>query len=77
MKKYPGIQILFHRIVCMKFIPSFKKVHLYNQINSFLIKRSQVIAYLYYNTVLDVGMILSVILFVRYRNHFPVVQFQN
>ena len=32
---------------------------------------------LYYNTVLDVGMILSVCLFVRYRNHFPVVQFQN
>ena len=32
---------------------------------------------LYNNTVLDVGMILSVILSVRYRNHFPVVQFQN
>ena len=29
--------------------------------------------YLYINTVMD-G---SVILFVRYRNHFPVVQFQN
>ena len=29
--------------------------------------------HLYTNTVLD-G---SVILFVRYRNHFPVVQFQN
>ena len=33
--------------------------------------------YLYNNTVLDVGMILSVILFVHYRNHFPVVRFQN
>ena len=29
------------------------------------------------NTVLDGCVILSVILFVRYRNHFPVVQFQN
>ena len=28
---------------------------------------------LYYNTVLD----MSVILFVRYRNHFPVIQFQS
>ena len=33
--------------------------------------------YLYANTVLDGSVILSVILFVRYRNHFPVVQFQN
>ena len=33
--------------------------------------------YLYNNTVLDIGIIMSVILFVRYRNHFPVVQFQN
>ena len=33
--------------------------------------------YLYTNTVLDGFVILSVILFVRYRNHFSVVQFQN
>ena len=33
---------------------------------------------LYSNTVLDGCVILSVCgLFVRYRNHFPVVQFQN
>ena len=32
---------------------------------------------LYTNTVLDGSVILSVILFVPYRNHFPVVQFQN
>ena len=36
-----------------------------------------IIYHLYNNTVLDVGMILSVILFVCYRNHFPVVGFQN
>ena len=39
------------------------------------------IAYLYNNTVLDGSVILSVILSVclsvRYRNHFPAVQFQN
>ena len=34
-------------------------------------------SYLYTFTVLDGSVILSVILFVRYRNHFPVVQFQN
>ena len=33
--------------------------------------------HLYTNTVLDGSVILSVILFTRYRNHFPVVQFQN
>ena len=33
--------------------------------------------YLYNNTVLDVGMILSVILFVRYRNHFPLSDFKT
>ena len=33
--------------------------------------------YIYTNTVLDGSVNLSVILFVRYRNHFPVVQFQN
>ena len=27
--------------------------------------------------VLDVGMIMSEIVSVRYRNHFPVVRFQN
>ena len=32
---------------------------------------------LYTNTVLDDPVILSVNLFVRYRNHFPVVQFKN
>ena len=33
--------------------------------------------YLYYNTLLEGWVILSVCLSVRYRNHFPVVQFQN
>ena len=36
-------------------------------------RRVDLYMYLYTNTVLD-G---SVILFVRYRNHFPVVQFQS
>ena len=34
-------------------------------------------ANLYTNTVLGVSVRLSVCLFVRYRNHLPVVQFQN
>ena len=37
-----------------------------------------ILLYVYTNTVLDVTFVCpSVILFVRYRNHFPVVQFQN
>ena len=35
------------------------------------------IIYLYTNTLLDGSVTLSVTLSVRYRNHFPVVQFQN
>ena len=38
---------------------------------------SRTISNLYTNTVLDGSVILSVGLSVRYRNHFPVVQFQN
>ena len=33
--------------------------------------------YLYTNTLQDGSVTLSVILFVRYRSHFPVVRFQN
>ena len=37
----------------------------------------QTLWHLYTNTVLDGSVTLSVILSVRYRNHFPVVRFQN
>ena len=48
--------------------------HVYNIYISFL----KISPYLYTNTVLDVTSVCpSVILSVRYRNHFPVVQFQN
>ena len=43
--------------------------------------RTYINVYLYTNTVLDGSVILSVclsvILSIRYRNHFPVVQFHN
>ena len=51
---------------------------LISQINNRLIAYRFKYIYLYTNTVLDVTSVCpSVILSVRYRNHFPVVRFQN
>ena len=55
--------------------------HLKLLIEEFLFQWSTSMDYLYNNTVMDGSVIpwfcLSVCLSVRYRNHFPVVRFQN
>ena len=58
-------------------IINIHNIIIYNTFYNLFIAQYMYCIYLYTDTVLSGSVCLSVRLFVRYRNHLPVVQFQN